>query len=269
MGGVSGLGPFAVAGLAGVFKQRIWLPPADPVFRTRDELLRSLSHQQRWRRGRPAAAPRCDLPGRLPGARRRTGRYPCRSRSAVDTPTRFPGDRRTRAYPGGQADRIRSSPRQQCRNHSRRHPHGWTGEGRSFPAGRGRSAMSGCRLREGERVAGVAGRRRPVNPCLPCDDTGFRYSETRFFSSRNATDRQTGEKLLNGNDDVELHTALELSLIASRTPGAALVPDPSGGGMATWFPFMSRLKQLCLPGCLQPGCGLPAPFLFNRRAGAV
>jgi predicted phosphodiesterase len=52
-GGVSGLGPFAMAGLAGVFKRRIWLPPAEPVFRTRDELLRSLSHQQRWRRGVP------------------------------------------------------------------------------------------------------------------------------------------------------------------------------------------------------------------------
>ena len=47
------LGPFDVAGIAGVFKQRIWLPPAVPLFEGRDAYLRRLAHQERWRGGLP------------------------------------------------------------------------------------------------------------------------------------------------------------------------------------------------------------------------
>ena len=47
------VGPFAVAGLAGVFKARVWLPPAEPSFSTRMALVRSLRHQERWRGGVP------------------------------------------------------------------------------------------------------------------------------------------------------------------------------------------------------------------------
>ena len=47
------LGPYNVAGVAGVFKQRIWLPPAAPLFETRAAYLRQLAHQERWRGGLP------------------------------------------------------------------------------------------------------------------------------------------------------------------------------------------------------------------------
>ena len=47
------LGPYDVAGIAGVFKQRIWLPPAVPLFETRATLLRRLAHYERWRGGLP------------------------------------------------------------------------------------------------------------------------------------------------------------------------------------------------------------------------
>ena len=47
------LGPFAVAGIAGVFKQRIWLPPAPPEFESRAAFISKLAHQERWRRGLP------------------------------------------------------------------------------------------------------------------------------------------------------------------------------------------------------------------------
>lgn len=50
---VARLGPFSVAGIAGVFKQRIWLPPDPPVFRSRAAFVRQLSHHERWRRGVP------------------------------------------------------------------------------------------------------------------------------------------------------------------------------------------------------------------------
>lgn len=45
------VGSFDVAGIGGVFKQRIWLPPAAPLFETRAALLRRLKHQERWRLG--------------------------------------------------------------------------------------------------------------------------------------------------------------------------------------------------------------------------
>jgi predicted phosphodiesterase len=47
------VGELNVAGLAGVFKQRIWLPPAVPLFHTRAQLLRHMPHQHRWRGGIP------------------------------------------------------------------------------------------------------------------------------------------------------------------------------------------------------------------------
>ncbi len=47
------VGSFAVAGLAGVFKQRIWLPPAPAAFETRAAFIRQLAHHERWRRGLP------------------------------------------------------------------------------------------------------------------------------------------------------------------------------------------------------------------------
>ncbi len=47
------VGPFAVAGLAGVFKTRVWLPPGEPRFASRAELVRALRHQERWRGGVP------------------------------------------------------------------------------------------------------------------------------------------------------------------------------------------------------------------------
>lgn len=47
------VGSFAVAGIAGVFKASIWLPPAAPTFISRAELLRGLRHQERWRGGVP------------------------------------------------------------------------------------------------------------------------------------------------------------------------------------------------------------------------
>ena len=46
-------GPYDVAGLAGVFKQRIWLPPAAPVFEGRAAFIRQLAHHERWRGGLP------------------------------------------------------------------------------------------------------------------------------------------------------------------------------------------------------------------------
>ena len=50
---VQRLGPYEVAGVAGVFKQRIWLPPAAPLFDGRAAYLRRLTHQERWRLGLP------------------------------------------------------------------------------------------------------------------------------------------------------------------------------------------------------------------------
>ena len=47
------LGPHDVAGVAGVFKQRVWLPPAAPLFETRAVFLRRLAHHERWRGGLP------------------------------------------------------------------------------------------------------------------------------------------------------------------------------------------------------------------------
>ena len=47
------LGPYDVAGIAGVFKQRIWLPPAAPLFDGRAAYLRRLAHHERWRTGLP------------------------------------------------------------------------------------------------------------------------------------------------------------------------------------------------------------------------
>lgn len=47
------LGPYDVAGIAGVFKQRIWLPPATPLFDGRAAYLRRLAHHERWRGGLP------------------------------------------------------------------------------------------------------------------------------------------------------------------------------------------------------------------------
>ncbi len=47
------LGPYDVAGVAGVFKQRIWLPPAPPLFDSRAEFVRRLVHYERWRGGLP------------------------------------------------------------------------------------------------------------------------------------------------------------------------------------------------------------------------
>ena len=47
------LGRYDVAGIAGVFKQRIWLPPAEPLFGTRSAFLRQLPHNERWRGGLP------------------------------------------------------------------------------------------------------------------------------------------------------------------------------------------------------------------------
>ena len=47
------LGPYEVAGVAGVFKRRIWLPPAAPLFDGRAAYLRRLAHHERWRLGLP------------------------------------------------------------------------------------------------------------------------------------------------------------------------------------------------------------------------
>ena len=47
------LGPYDVAGVAGVFKHRIWLPPMAPLFETRAAFLRQLAHYERWRGGLP------------------------------------------------------------------------------------------------------------------------------------------------------------------------------------------------------------------------
>ncbi len=47
------VGPFDVAGIAGVFKQRIWLPPDPPAFQSRAAFVRQLAHHERWRRGLP------------------------------------------------------------------------------------------------------------------------------------------------------------------------------------------------------------------------
>ncbi len=50
---VARLGSFAVAGIAGVFKRRIWLPPDPPVSRSRAGFVRQLAHHERWRGGVP------------------------------------------------------------------------------------------------------------------------------------------------------------------------------------------------------------------------
>ena len=47
------LGPYDIAGIAGVFKQRIWLPPAAPRFDSRASYLQKLAHYERWRGGLP------------------------------------------------------------------------------------------------------------------------------------------------------------------------------------------------------------------------
>ena len=57
------LGPYDVAGVAGVFKQRIWLPPAAPLFETRAAFLRRLAHHERWRLGLPLRQRDAIFPG--------------------------------------------------------------------------------------------------------------------------------------------------------------------------------------------------------------
>ena len=47
------LGTYEIAGLAGVFKQKIWLPPDEPVFDSRAAFVDKLAHYERWRRGLP------------------------------------------------------------------------------------------------------------------------------------------------------------------------------------------------------------------------
>ncbi len=42
-----------IAGLGGVFREKIWMPPAQPKFRTPKDLLRTCRKQQLWRDGIP------------------------------------------------------------------------------------------------------------------------------------------------------------------------------------------------------------------------
>ncbi|HEY9634302.1 MAG TPA: metallophosphoesterase [Coleofasciculaceae cyanobacterium] len=42
-----------VAGLGGVFRQKIWMPPAQPKFRTQNDLLYTCQKKDRWRNGIP------------------------------------------------------------------------------------------------------------------------------------------------------------------------------------------------------------------------
>ncbi len=42
-----------IAGLAGVFKPRIWMPPETPSFNTRDDFMLSLPQRDHWRGGLP------------------------------------------------------------------------------------------------------------------------------------------------------------------------------------------------------------------------
>jgi predicted phosphodiesterase len=42
-----------IAGLGGVFRQQIWMPPAEPAFRTPEEYLRRTGEGCRWRNGLP------------------------------------------------------------------------------------------------------------------------------------------------------------------------------------------------------------------------
>lgn len=42
-----------VAGLGGVFREKIWMPPAQPKFRTQNELLSACAKKDRWRNGIP------------------------------------------------------------------------------------------------------------------------------------------------------------------------------------------------------------------------
>ena len=42
-----------VAGLGGVFREKIWMPPANPRFRTHQDLLSACSKKDRWREGIP------------------------------------------------------------------------------------------------------------------------------------------------------------------------------------------------------------------------
>jgi calcineurin-like phosphoesterase family protein len=42
-----------VAGLGGVFREKIWMPPAQPKFRSQIELLSACKKQERWRNGIP------------------------------------------------------------------------------------------------------------------------------------------------------------------------------------------------------------------------
>ena len=51
--GVRRLGHYDVAGVAGVFKQRIWLPPAAAQFDSRASYLQKIAHYERWRGGLP------------------------------------------------------------------------------------------------------------------------------------------------------------------------------------------------------------------------
>ena len=47
------LGPYEHAGVAGVFKKKVWLPPAEPLFDTRSQSVSQLAHHERWRGGLP------------------------------------------------------------------------------------------------------------------------------------------------------------------------------------------------------------------------
>jgi hypothetical protein len=42
-----------IAGLGGVFKPRIWMPPETPSFHTRDDFMLSLPQREHWRNGLP------------------------------------------------------------------------------------------------------------------------------------------------------------------------------------------------------------------------
>ena len=52
-GRVVALGGLRIAGLGGVFRERIWYPPGAPRFATREDYLRTLAPQRRWRGGLP------------------------------------------------------------------------------------------------------------------------------------------------------------------------------------------------------------------------
>jgi predicted phosphodiesterase len=44
-----------IAGLGGIFREKVWMPPAEPIYASAREFLRAVGNVDRWRGSRPVA----------------------------------------------------------------------------------------------------------------------------------------------------------------------------------------------------------------------